>query len=448
MNVALMVGHNSLRRAVMGEDHEREATASEVARMADAVRAGMQLGAWGLGAGLEYRPGRFSATSEVIALARVVAEFDGFYVSHQRSEATLPLWQVPSLIRGRPVDGLMGLEETIEIARQTGVRAVASHQKARGRSSFGRSQIDTRLVDEARAAGLQVFIDVYSYDTFGSGPRRMIPAWALVADSVDATGGEDAPVLRQPGVFAGWRNHLTRRWADSRTRRLLDEDIGWLVDHNGGADRVFVVEHQNREVIGKTLADLSQARRLTPAEVVIDLAMTGQDEPAGGALMRGKGMLESDVEHYMRQEYAATSSDAQVSGVPDTPFAGGPGSHPRHFGAFTRKIAHYVRDRGVISLPFAIRASTSLPAQIIGLKDRGLVREGFKADLVVFDETKIRDRSTILQPAVFSEGVEHVLVNGRLTVEGGRPTGALAGRIVRRSAQPVASPSHAVGREW
>ncbi len=433
MNLVPMVGHNTIRSEVMGAENERAATAAEIASMKKLVHDGMKAGAWGLYAGLEYRPGRFSTPEEVLELAKVAAKYHGFYIAHQRSEASIPLWQLPSMVDGWPIDGLQALQETINIARQTGMRVVASHMKSRGRSSFGRSSHDLVEVDKAWRDGLQVYLDVYPYETFGGGPRAMIPKWALVDDGVDTSGGRDAPVYRKDGMFDNARSNLRRRWADPVLRKRIARDIHWIVDHNGGPDRVVVVDYPERALVGKNLEEIARERGVTFQEVVVDLALNGYPEVKGGAWIRGYGIHDMDVENYIRKEYTATSSDAAVSGVAGVAgMEGGPGSHPRHFGAFVRKIARYVKDKQVISLPFAIRAATGLPAQIIGLRDRGYLREGYKADIVIFDYDRLRDRATVLQPERFSEGIEYVITNGVVVVENGRRNDALPGVVIRR----------------
>jgi N-acyl-D-amino-acid deacylase len=439
MNFVPMVGHNTIRRVVMGEDYEREATAEEMARMKELVRQGMELGAWGLGAGVEYRPGRFSAPEEIVALAGAVAPYDGFYIAHQRSEAAMPLWQLPSTVDDWPVDGLQGLEETINIARETGIRVVASHHKSRGRSSFGRSQHDTIVVNQARAEGLEVYLDVYPYETFGGGPRPMIPRWALVHDSVDTSGGRDSPVYRTEGMFDDARTHLRRRWAAPNTRKTIARDIAWIVDHNGGPDRVVVVDYPDSSYVGQTLAELASGQGVTYQEIVVRMALEGYEDVLGGAWTRGYGIHDVDVVTYYKTDYTATASDAEVSGVEGVErFASRPGAHPRHFGAFTRKIAHYVKDLKAISLPHAVRSMTSLPARIIGLPDRGVLREGYMADLVIFDLERIRDRATVLEPDRYSEGIDFVMVNGVFTIDGGEFTDELPGVVIRRTkARPV-----------
>ena len=438
MNFVPMVGHSTVRRQVMGDDYERPATPGEIAQMQALVREGMEAGAWGLGAGIEYRPARFSTQEEVVALAAAVAPYGGFYIAHQRSEASMPLWQLPSNVDDWPVDGLQALEETIEIARRTGVRVVASHHKSRGRSSFGRSGHDTLVVNRARADGLEVYLDVYPYETFGGGARPMIPRWSLVHDSIDSSGGRDSPVFGGEGVFDDARAHLQRRWADPETRKKIGRDIAWIVDHNGGPDRVVVVGYPDSAFVGKTLAELAREMGTTYQEVVVHMALNGDPDVLGGAWTRGYGIHEVDIVNYYQQDYTATASDAAVSGVAGVPeFASRPGAHPRHFGAFTRKIARYVKELNAISLPFAVRSMTGLPARIVGLDDRGLLREGYKADLVVFDLDDLQDRATVLRPDLYSEGVAWVIVNGVFTIDDGEFTDALPGQVVLRGGRPV-----------
>ena len=438
MNFVPMVGHSTVRIQVMGNDYEREATAPEIARMQELVRQGMEAGAWGLGAGVEYRPARFSNPDELVALASVVAPYDGYYIAHQRSEASMPLWQLPSNLDDWPVDGLQALEETINIARETGVRVVASHHKSRGRSSFGRSGHDTVVVNAAREEGLEVYLDVYPYETFGGGARPMIPRWSLVHDTVDTSGGRDSPVYSRAGVFDSARVNLGRRWSDPATRQRIERDIAWIVDHNGGADRVVVVDYPDSTFIGKTLSELGSEMDITFQEVVVHMALNGYSDVLGGAWTRGYGIHDVDVVNYYRQEYTATASDAAVSGVESVvEFASRPGAHPRHFGAFTRKIARYVKELQAISLPFAVRSMTGLPARIIGLQDRGLLREGYKADLVIFDLDRLQDRATVLEPDLFSEGIDFVMVNGVFTIDDGEFTDELPGEVVLRGSRPV-----------
>lgn len=430
LNVVPMVGHATIRREVMGDDYEREASEQEVQAMKSLLRDGMDAGAWGLGAGLEYRPARFSSPEEVLEISSALTGYDGFYVAHQRSEPTMPMWQLPSIVVGWPIDGLQALEETINIARETGIRVVASHIKARGRASWGRSLHDVALADAARREGLQVYFDQYPYESNGGAPQIMIPLWAMAPPGFDRSGGNDDPTLREPDVLADHRANLKANLSDPSTRKLIQRDIEWMVNHQGGPDRHIIVDHPDNSLLGKTLQEVSRGREESYVDTIINFALNGYDDVPGGFWMRGHSMDEMDIDNYMRQEYTATSSDAGIIDVAE--LVGRPGTHPRMYGAFVRKIARYAKDRNVISLPFAIRAATGLPAQIIGLRDRGYVREGYKADITIFDYRTIRDRSTVMERDLYAEGISYVIVNGVVAVDQGDLTGALAGVIVRR----------------
>jgi len=262
----------------------------------------------------------------------------------------------------------------------------------------------------------------------------MIPRWALVHDSVDTSGGRDSPIYRTEGMFDDAQMYLRRRWAEPQTRKTIARDIAWIVDHNGGPDRVLAVDYPDSSYVGKTLAELAAAQGVTYQDVVVRMTLEGYEDVLGGAWTRGYGIHEVDVVTYYKTDYTATASDAEVSGVEGVErFASRPGAHPRHFGAFTRKIAHYVKDLKAISLPHAVRSMTSLPAQIIGLSDRGVLREGYMADLVIFDLGRIRDRATVLEPDRYSEGIDFVMVNGVFTIDGGEFTNELPGVVIRRT---------------
>lgn len=442
LNVVPLVGHGTIRSQVMGDDYERYATPAEIEEMKRLVRAGMEAGAWGIGTGLEYRPGRFSHPDEVIELARVVAEYGGFHTSHMRGSGRLPKWQLPSGFRATPeqvmysvhggatvLDGWPGdaqdaLREIIEIARATGIPSVATHVKAKGAMSWGRALNDIILVDLARAEGIPVYLDQYPYEGHSGSPATVIPRWAMVADHVDTSGGLDSPAYREPGVFDDFRHHLRRNMADPVRRERLRMDTEYAIDYNGGPDRILITDYPDESLRGRTIAEMAQLWDLTPEETIWELSLNGFPDHVQGALLRPYSLHERDVALYMQQDYTATTSDGRL--------VSGPGLHPRHYGAFARKIGYYVRERGVISLPFAVRSSSGLPAQIIGLPDRGLLKEGFKADVLVFDFERYGDRSTALEPELYAEGVEYMLVNGVFTIDEGEFQGALAGRVIER----------------
>lgn len=433
LNFVPMVGHGTVRSEVMGDDYERSASPTEIERMRSLVREGMNDGAWGLGAGPEYRPGRFSTTEELIALAEIVANYDGFYYAHQRSQSPLPLWQTPSILEdGWRLTGTDGMKETIRIGRETGIRVVGSHIKAKGPTSWGQSAIDIQLIDRARAEGVQVYLDQYPYETFGGSGTGVIPAWAFAPPGSDRSGGLDAPAWRAEGIFASHKDNLRQNLDDPHIGPILVADIEHILDVQGGADRHIIVYFpEDSTLVGKTLAEVAGDNGKTVIETLVDFAMTGTKALRHGVLFRPVAGDRRDVENYMRQDYTATSTDAGIEMMERA------GRHPRYFGSYPRKLAHYVKQRAVVSLPFAIRSSTGLPAQIIGLTDRGYVRVGYLADMVVFDYERVNDRATILEPALYPDGVDYVIVNGVFTVDEGRRTKALPGRVIIRGEDSV-----------
>ena len=436
-NVVPMVGHGTVRGLVMGTDYARHATDEEIRRMVVEVRRGMEEGAWGLGAGPEYRPGRFSTTEEIIALAHVVAEYDGFYYSHQRSQSPLPLWLTPSIVAeytpppswpaGWRLTATDGMAETIRIGRETGIRVVGSHIKAKGPTTWGQSAIDVMAIDRAWADGIEVYLDQYPYETFGGGSVEVIPRWYYAPVGMDRSGGLDDPQWNRREFAPDYNKNLRAHLDDPVLREQMITDIEYILDLQGGADRhIIVISPQNEALVGRTLAEVAIERDMTPVELVILFARESESEIRSGVRFRGVAGHAEDVERYMRQEYTATSTDGGV--VPEPR----PGQHPRYYGTYPHKIATYVREKGVISLPFFVRSSTGLPAQIIGLPDRGYVRVGQKADLVIFDYERVQDHATILNPGGANEGIEYVFVNGQAVVDAGRLTGALPGEVLIR----------------
>ena len=425
LNVVPVVGHSTVRLQVMGADHERPATDGEVARMAELVREGMDDGAWGLGAGPEYRPARFSETEEIIALGHVVADYDGFYYSHQRSQSPMPRWQVPSIVDGPTLTGTDGMAETIRIGRETGIRVVGTHIKAKGPSSWGHSAKDVHAIKQARAQGVQVYLDQYPFETFGGGPVGVIPVWGFAPPGTDRSGGLDDPKWRTPGFLS--LENLEANLADDTTRAELMRDLEQQIDLFGGADRLIVVLFpEDPSLVGQTVAAVADDSGQSVAETLIDFARTGNEELLHGVLIRPIAGDRFDVDTYMMQDFTATSTDAGIA------LEGTPGRHPRYWGSYTRKIAHYTRDRGIISLPFMVRSSSSLPAAIVGMTDRGCLRVGCKADVVAFDYDKVEDNSTIMNPDGAPQGIPWVLINGQIAIEDGQSTGALAGVVIKR----------------
>ena len=417
-NVVQLVGHGTVRAQVMGRE-QRESTPPELAEMAALVRQAMQEGAAGMSSGLEYNPGRFSITDEVVELARVVAEHGGFYISHERSEGRTPMWWLPSM-GGEPPDLIDAVQETIRIGEATGIPVVASHIKVKGADYWGTASTITRLIEEARARGVQAYADQYPYTTTGSdGNTVLIPSWALDAEDAPAAGRG----ARGEQEFAARRDAFRERLEDPVTAARIRTDIAHEISRRGGADKLLVLESHNPEFVGLNLSDVAERQRMEAVDIAIMLQLEGLDRP-GGARMRGFSLDERDVEHYMAQEYTATSTDAGIA------LEGEGFPHPRFYGSYPRKLRHYVLERGVITLAEAVRTSTSLPAQIAGLARRGMLRVGNAADIVVIDLGDIGDHATAMDPHRFSTGIDVVLINGEFAVRDGAATGALAGRVL------------------
>jgi N-acyl-D-amino-acid deacylase len=309
---------------------------------------------------------------------------------------------------------LDAVRETIEIGEKTGARVVASHLKAKGEHYWGSSAAAVTLIQRARDRGVDVWADQYPYPTSGTdGNTVLIPAWAIRPPA----GTEQATTRTAM---------LKRVLGDPPTAKLVRSDIAHEIRRRGGADNITVYEFTDKSLYGKSLAEIARLWKLDPIETAIKIQLDGLDRN-GGARMRGFSMAEFDMEHIAKQPWVATSTDGGIA-LPSA----GPTTHARFYGSFTRKIRHYVLDRGAISLEQAIRAATALPATIMRLTDRGLIREGQAADLVVFDLASIRDKATFFEPHQHSEGVDYVFVNGVAVVDAAERTGALPGRVLVR----------------
>lgn len=384
LNVALMAAHGSIRREVMGMT-DRDPTPQELARMVDLTRAGMKAGAFGLSSGLYYAPGSYSKTAEVVAMARAAAEFRGVYSSHIRDESDYSV-------------GLMAaVQEVIDVAEQADLIGIVSHVKALGPASHGLSLAIVQRLEAARARGVQVYTDQYPYSASGTGiTGALIPRWAQVA-------GRDA---------------LLRRIRGDEGKKILEE-VRQNIARRGGADTLVISRYATDPSIeGKNLADLARAAGTTPEQHALDLLQKGD------ASLVSFNMSERDIEVLMRQAWNMTSTDGDL-----VPLGQGK-PHPRAYGAFPRKLRMYVRERGVVDLPFAIRSMTSLPAQVFGMRDRGQIRAGAIADVVIFDPAKVNDAATYQDPHQLAEGMTHIIVNGVLVREDGNFTNALAGRVL------------------
>ncbi|MEX2264439.1 MAG: amidohydrolase family protein [Bryobacteraceae bacterium] len=418
-NAVLMVGHGTVRRRVMQEDHKRPATTEEVRRMRELVRQGMQEKAFGLSAGLEYVPGIWSTTEELIELVREIVPYSGVYSVHQRSESTDPRWFRPSVDKPGQPTMLDAVAETIRIGEETGATVIWSHSKAQGADYWGSTKAAIRLIHRARSRGVDFWSDQYPYNsTGGDGGTVLVPSWAIGDDQF-------ASRRRGAGGKVNYAANLRTTMEDAGKAAKVQQDVTHEISRRGGPEIITVFDHPDKTFIGKTLDALASARGITPVRMALELQYEGYKDRPGGARLRGFSVWEEDIEALMAQPWVATSTDAGIA-LPED----GPDTHARFYGSYPRKLRRYSLDKPVISLEDSIRSSTSLPAQILGIRDRGLLHEGFAADVVVFDPNNVRDRATFFEPHQYPEGIDYVMINGRFAVDAGKLTGALAGHVL------------------
>jgi dihydroorotase/N-acyl-D-amino-acid deacylase len=397
INFAHLVGAAQVREAVL-QGANRPPTAAELETMKGLVARAMEQGAFGLSSSLIYPPGAFADTRELIELARVAARQGGLYASHIRNEAA----------------GILdALQEAATIGAEAGIPVEIWHLKAAGRPNWGRMPEIVRTIEAIRRRGVDMTADVYPYPASATGLSAGLPPTA-------AEGGLEALVrrLRDPAERARIR------------REIESPSTGYenLYHNTGGPEGVLVTgikSEANRKYQGKRLSEIAALRGVDPITAMFDLLA----EENGVIDAVYFAMSEEDVRHAMAQPWVSFNCDAP--GVTPDGILGRSMIHPRAYGSFPRILGRTVRDEGVLRLEDAIRKMTSLPAQRLGLPDRGLLRAGMHADVVVFDPAKAIDRATFEEPHRYSEGIVHVFVNGEAVVEGGRPTGRLPGRILK-----------------
>ena len=347
------------------------------------------------------------------ALAESIAKRDGVYIVHERSSGSHPMWFLPSRDSANQPSMLDNLQELILIAESTGVTTVATHIKARGTDFWGSSERMNQLIRGAREEGLSFFADQYPYNTSGSDGRIvLIPSWAT-----SEIRNADAP---------DFARQLETVLSDVSRAADLRRDIEYEISRRGGAENVLIIEHPDADIVGLSLAELAVNLDTSPVEAAITLQLKGDHSRRGGARLRAFSMSEHDVEAFAQTPWTATSSDAGIALPEDGPV------HPRFYGAFPRKIRHYAIDRGLISIEEAVRVSTSLPAEILQLENRGVILQGANADLVVFDPDRIRDKADAFNPHQYAEGIEYVFVNGTMAVDQQRWLGCLSGVVLTR----------------
>ena len=389
VNVASFIGHNTVRLAVLGTEN-RAATPDEIARMGALVGNGMRAGAVGLSTGLEYVPGAYAPPEEIIQLAKVASAYGGIYASHLRNE-------------GEKV--LDALAEAVSIGREAGIPVEISHLKMDSKRFWGMAPKMLALLDEARRSGADVTADQYPYERSATSLSIRIPSWALA-------GGPDA--VRQRLTAPATRAEI----AAEMKRELLAREIE---DYSYA---MIVSTPAGKQYEGRTIPEATRLMGREPnlgkqIETIFDLQL------AGGADMVYHVMSGADIETILRWPATAVASDGGVRTPGDSM------THPRSYGTNARVLSLYVRDRRLLGLEDAIRRMTSLPARTLGFNDRGLIREGFAADLVLFDLGKVRDTATYTKSHRYSEGFDAVIVNGQPVIEDGRLSEARPGRILR-----------------
>jgi len=453
-NLSLLVGHASVRDIVMGREN-RAPTPEELSRMKDLVKEAMDQGASGLSSGLYYVPGIYAKTDEVIELAKVIAPYGGIYHTHIRNEE----------------DGLLAsIKEAIEIGAKAGVPTHISHLKALGRANWGASSAACALIEEARKSGLKVTADQYPYRFSSISPYQSpVPrsAW-LGRDASGRLRNEDlervfdnlrdaelislyekvtpfAPLSsghrsylnalprkrlvtlvtqalvttrRFEGVDnARARSQFLKRMADPEEARRIRDEVRRSVE-DPGAENFIVGVSVERNLEGKSLKEVAALKGLSVEDAAIELELEGTE-------FVPLSMSEQDIEYYMKKDYVGTGSDGT------TPYFGIGLPHVRSYSTFLDKIKIYALDRKVVSLAHAVRSQTSLPAQIMNWPDRGWIKEGFKADIVVLDLKNIRTPASLSNPHQYAQGVRFLLINGVPVVEEGRYNGKLPGKILR-----------------
>lgn len=390
VNIGSFIGQGSIRSEVIGSV-DRKATPEEIAKMQALVEQGMRDGAFGLSTGLFYVPGTFTPTDEVVALARVAGRFGGIHKSHQRDDAAKVLDSV---------------RETIAIGEGGALPTQVTHHKVIGRANWGRTADTLRLIDEARARGVDVTSDQYPYTASSTSvAAALLPAWAL----------------------EGSRNQTMTRLKDPATRaKVKQESVAMIRDERGGGDAKNVQLAScgfDASLAGKTLADVVRQRGL---EATIENAAeaTMWIVEQGGCQGIFHAMNDEDVQRILRHPATMVASDGEV------PIFGRANPHPRSYGTFARVLGVYVREKKTLTLEEAVRKMTSFPAARLRVADRGILRPGMKADIAVFDATRVRDRATFEQPHQYAEGFSHVIVNGQVVFENGEMTRARPGRVL------------------
>lgn len=391
MNVGFLTGHNKVRKVVMGLDN-RAPTEEELNLMVSMVSQAMEEGAYGISTGLKYLPGNFSNVDEVIALSKAASNKKGVYTSHLRDEG---------------LEIMPAIREAIQISKEADIRVVLTHHKVIGKPMWGKSNETLALVDSARQKGLKIRLDQYPYNASHTGISVLIPTWARAGGASAFKARVENPTQKEQIEKEIVFNILNDRGGDD-LKRIQFAKVDWMP-----------------ELEGKTLYDWAVMQKMEPtlangAKLVVKAQLNG------GASCIFHAMDEADVENIMKHPFTMIASDGRLS----EPGVGHP--HPRAYGTFPRVLGHYVRDKKIISMPEAIYKMTLLPAESFGLKSRGVLKEGYKADLTIFNQKIVADKATFVSPHQYPIGISYVIVNGQLAIDDGIFMGIKAGEVLRK----------------
>ena len=386
-NIAPLVGHGTVRIAVTGFDR-RAPSDVELQEMKALVDEAMRSGAFGLSTGLVYVPGTYAETGEIVELARVAGEYGGIYATHMRNEGQ---------------DLMESVEETIEIGRRAGLPVQVSHHKAVGRAHHGKVRDSLSLIERARAGGLDITIDQYPYQASSTTLQAVLPPWAQ-------EGGVDQVMARleDPETRERVKGEVLNAEGETRMGATLDKVTISSLPGEG-----------NRRFIGRSVREIGEMRGQDPVDAIFDLLL----EERCAVAMVSFAMSEEDVRTVMVHSTMMVGTDGLYT--PGNP-------HPRVYGTYPRILGRYVREEGLLTLEDAVRRMTSFPARKLGMESKGVLRPGADADVVVFDPDTVIDKATFEDARQYPEGIEYVLVNGQVSVDGGRFTGDTAGRVLRR----------------
>jgi len=397
VNLATFVGATQVRAYAMGFDN-RAPTPAELEEMRRLVAQAMEEGALGLSTSLQYVPARFAKTDEIVELAKVAARYGGVYATHQRSEANA-------------LDS--SLAEVFEIARRARIPTGIWHLKTAYKKNWGRMPEVLKRIEAARAEGLKITADVYPYTAASTSLNACLPPWAL----------------------EGGTEKMLARLRDPETRARLKRDIStdsadWenIYLGSGGAQGVLVGSVSNRtleDLQGQNLSQIAGAQKKDPLDALFDLILADRGQTGAIYFM----MSENDLRAALSSPLVSICTDSGARAT-DGPLSGTK-SHPRGWGSYPRILARYVRDEKLLTLEQAVHKMTGMSAARVGLKGRGVLRPGAFADITIFDPQRVRDRATFEQPNQYAEGINYVIINGQLAVDGGARTNALAGRVLR-----------------